>query len=228
MTKENLPVIHSAQELDIKFPEAKGYIPPKDAAKTQALIQSGCVFTGDGQTFVPTKGLSHLLATDQPGVNKFVNDLPNTDKTRRGEDRFVTTASLQKEVSRRIQEPRDVDKRERLKDTEACLIAFRDHPELDKRRAINELQNRKELPKLKQQILNARGITTCEVSGEPLQPNAAVHHIERQADQPNKSLDPDNLLLVNPGPHGKIHEAEAHSPEALDDLAKQEGWPYKR
>ncbi|QET02562.1 HNH endonuclease [Cupriavidus pauculus] len=228
MPKDQLPVVHSAETLDLKFPEAKDHITPEDASKTRTLITTGGVFTPDGKPYIPTSALAHLLATDKPGVNQLYNDLPNEDKMQDGHTRYIATPALNKEFSRRIQEPRDVYKIERLKDAEACVNAFRDNPELEKRRALVESHIRKTLPKLKQQMLKAENITACQVTGEPLQTDAQVHHIERQADQPSKSLDPDNLVLINKSPHQRIHDAEAHSHEALASLAGEENWPYRR
>ncbi|MFG7246205.1 hypothetical protein ACGYU4_29635, partial [Burkholderia pseudomallei] len=36
---------------------------------------------------------------------------------------------------------------------------------------------------------------------------------------------PNNLVPVNPHIHDQIHAAQAHTPQALDELAKQQGWP---
>jgi hypothetical protein len=126
-----------------------------------------------------------------------------------------------------LQEPRDAYKHERLKDSEGCINALRDAPELEKRRLLAESAIRKALPKLKDEMLKRGNIDVCQVSGSPLEKDAEVHHIERQADQPSKSLDPSNLLLVNKEQHREIHDAEAHSPEELTALAKQRGWPYR-
>lgn len=227
MLKPQLPVLYSAENLDLRLPDAKDHITPEDASKTRALIETGGAFTQDGQAWLKTGTLPHILCTDKSGANQFYNDLSDNDKMQNGGTRYLTTSALNKELSRRIQEPRDVYKLERLKDAEVCLNAFRDNPELEKRRALAESKIRRELPKLKQQMLKAENITACQVSGEPLQPDAEVHHVERQADQPRKSLDPSNLRLVNKLPHQDIHAAGAHSREALAALAQQKNWPDK-
>ncbi|OOG56384.1 hypothetical protein B0E48_09485 [Rhodanobacter sp. C03] len=171
--------------------------------------------------------MRHLLATDNAGANQFYNDLSNEDKTQNGTTRYVATSALNKELSRRIQEPRDVYKLERLKDAELCVNTLRDDPKLEKLRALAESHIRKMQPKLKQQMLKAESITACQVSGEPLQPDAEVHHIVRQADQPDRSLDSTNHLLINKPPHREIHAAGTHSSEALVALAREKNWPYK-
>ena len=226
--KDQLPALRLAKELKLRFPEPSDFISPEDANKTRQLIQNDAAFTPDGKPYIPWTALPHLLATDKPGANKFYNDLLGEDKMRDGTVRFVAAPALNKELSRRIQEPRDVYKHERLKDSEACVNALRDAPELERRRLLVESDLRRRVPRLKREMQKAGDITACQVTGEPLEPDAEVHHIERQADQPAKSLDPRNLLLTNKTPHREIHEAEAHSPEALANLAKKKGWPYPR
>lgn len=225
--KSQLPILHSATELELRFPKPNAYITPEDSAKTRELIQGRAMFTPDGKPFIPSSALPHLLATDRPGANKFYNDLPDGDKMRNGTERLVAAPALNKELSRQIQEPRDVYKIERLKYSEACLIALRDAPELEKLRLLEESRIRKDVPKLKGQMLKEGSISACQASGEPLEPDAEVHHIERRADQPSMSLDPSNLLLVNKDPHREIHEAGAHSPGELTALAEKKGWPYR-
>ncbi|WP_233238846.1 hypothetical protein [Bordetella sp. LUAb4] len=227
MPENHLPTLYAAADLNLQLPDAKDLITPEDASRTRELIREGGAYTPAGQALQATKGVAQYLGTDSAGAKKFYNDLPNEDKVQNGNVRYVTHSALNKEVSRRIQEPRDVYKLERLKDAEACLNAFRDHPELEKRRLLAESKIRRELPKLKQKMLKAENITNCQVSGEPLQPDAEVHHIERQADQPHKSLEPANLLLINKPPHREIHDAAAHSPDALASLALEKKWPYK-
>lgn len=227
MTEDQLPVLHSAESLDLKFPEAKDHIAPEDSIKTRALIQAGGAYTPDGKAYIDKSALPHLLVTDNAGANRFYNDLSNEDKTQNGTTRYVATSAVNKELSRRIQEPRDVYKLERLKDAELCINTLRDASELEKLRALAELRIRKMQPKLKQQMLKAESITACQVSGEPLQPDAEVHHVVRQADQPDRSLDPTNHLLINKPVHRAIHAAGAHSPEALAALARERNWSYK-
>lgn len=227
MPENQLPVLHSAKNLDIKFPEANDHIVPEDASKVRALIKDNGAYTPDGMAYLATGAVPRILATDKAGANLFYNNLPNDDKMQNGNTRYVATSALNKELSRRIQEPRDVYQLERLKDAEACINALRDNPELEKRRALAESNIRKALPKLKQQMLKAETITACQVSGEPLLSDAEVHHIERQADQPCKSLDPKNRVLINPPVHRDIHDAGAHSPKALATLAQERNWPYK-
>jgi len=222
--KKNELVIHSASDLTLSFPKANEHIPSKEAEQTRKALETQGAYTPDGKALVNKKALPKVLATDKKGVNRFVNDLNDEDKVENGSDTFVSVPAVMKEISERIQWPIDTIKKEKLRDSEGCLKTLRDAPELDKIREVIESNIRKELPGLKKKKIKAENVTACQVSNEPLQPDAHAHHIERKADNPSKALDLDNIAVVNSEPHNEIHAADAESPEELSKLCKQNGW----
>ena len=222
--KKNELVVHSASDLTLKFPEANQHITSKEAKKTRKAVSTGGAYTPDGKAYVNKKALPQVLATDKKGVNRFVNDLENEDKMKNGSEVFVSAPSVMKEISERIEWPIDTIQKEKLRDSEGCVQALRDAPELDKIREIKESNIRKELPGLKAKKIKAENITACQVSSKSLQPNSHAHHIVRKADDPWKALDLNNIAVVNPVPHDEIHAAGAESPEELSKLCKEKGW----
>lgn len=114
--------------------------------------------------------------------------------------------------------------KERLRDSEGCINALRDAPELEKIREAEESRNRKEQPKLKEKKIKAEGISVCQLTSEPLTGDAHAHHIERQADNPRKARDLNNVIVVNPSPHGEVHTAGAETREELSALCASKGW----
>lgn len=224
---DNALTLFKATDLDIKFPEPKDFVPATTAMATQKAIINKGSYTPDGKGYVEKSAIPQLLGTDKAGANQFYNDLADADKMQNGQDRLVHTAAVMGEISRRIQEPFPANKLENLKYNEECLRAFRDNPELEKRRTVKEAQIRQALPGLKERMIRAEGVTHCQVSGQPLDSKAHVHHIVRRADNPSLSLDPNNLVVANPDPHDVIHRAKAHSPEQLEALAKENGWPWR-
>ncbi len=127
---KDLPVVHSASELTIVFPEKNKHISNKESDKNRALVKSGGAYTSDGRAYVNKDVLPHLLATDTKGANRFYNNLDDEDKLENGSEKFASVSSLNKEISQRIQEPRDTLQKERLRDSEGCINALRDAPEL--------------------------------------------------------------------------------------------------
>lgn len=222
--EKNLPVVHSAEELTITFPGKNKHIDEKDAKKNRELIKTNGAYTNDGRGYVDTAGLPHLLATDKKAINRFYNKLNNDDKLERGNKKLASVSSVNKEISERLQEPRDTLQRERLRDAEGCVNAMRDAPELEKIREIEESKNRKEQPKLKAKKIKAENITACQLTSEPLQPDADAHHITRQADDPRKARNLDNIIVANKPPHREVHAAGAESPEELSELCERKGW----
>ncbi|WP_152620468.1 hypothetical protein [Pseudomonas sp. W15Feb9B] len=222
MSEDNVPALISAEILNVKLPEPSDILKLSDVARTQKAVTKKGAFTHDAKVAFERGAIKTLLATDSAGANKFVTELPNDQKIEDGKNLYIKMPHLNQELSRRIQETRDGYQLEQLKYSEQCINAVRDAPELEVRRLKLESLARREMPKVKQEVL--KNSETC-VSGNALQKNAEVHHIERVADNPDRALAPSNMKAVNPHIHDQIHAAQAHTQQALDELAKQNGWP---
>lgn len=221
---KSLPVVHSASQLTIIFPAKNKHISDKESEKNRAVIQSGGAYTSDGRVYIDKAALPHLLATDAKGANRFYNNLDDEDKLELGNKMLASASSVNREISERIQQPRDTLQKERLRDSEGCINALRDAPELEKIREAEESRIRKEQSSLKEKKIRAEGISACQLTGEPLDPDAHAHHMERQADNPRKAIDLKNVIVVNPSPHGEVHKAGAETPEELSALCASKGW----
>lgn len=222
--KKNELVVHSASELTLNFPKANQHISDNDVNKTRVTIREQGAYTSDGKAFINKKSLPKILATDNKGANRFVSDLDDEDKMQNGKNTLVSAPAVMKEISERIQCSIDTIKKEKLKDSEGCVATLRDAPELEKIREVQESKIRKELPNLKKKKIKAEGITACQVTDQPLKPDAHAHHISRKADKPDLALDLNNIAVVNPQPHDEIHSAGAESAEELSALCKKKGW----
>lgn len=219
---ENLPAIQPASTLDLNLPKPTDLVRPKTAEKIQRAVTKHGAYTPEGEVLVNAKAVPTILQTDVPGGNLVISNLPDDQIIEEGTELLIKMAPLSQEISRRIQEPRDAEQLEALKYSEACLNSLRDNPALEKVRLVLEARNRKDMPAVKKRVRNQA--IHC-LSGETLDKDAPVHHIERVADQPRKSIDPKNMVAVNSRPHQEIHKAEAHTPEAVNRLAEELGWP---
>jgi hypothetical protein len=212
----------AAENLSLKLPDPPKILTQEDAARTRNAITKHGAVTQDAKVVYERDALPAIFATDAAGANKFVSERTDDELLEDGNKVYVRTPAIKEELERRITQPRDAYQLERLRDAERCLDAVRDTPELENRRLKLEARNRKEMPKLKHDV--RKNADTC-ISGEPLRDDAEVHHVERVADNPDLALTRTNLLPVNPSVHDKIHAAQAHTPRALEELAKREGWP---
>ena len=224
MSEDNLPVILPASSLNIDFPKPNEQMHQKHVEKIQNTIIKHGAYTPDGETMIERKAIPVLLNTDQAGANKVVAETPDKEKIEDGEKIHVRSSYLNKIISDRIQEPRDPYQHEILKYAEKSLNAFRDNPSLQNSRHVLESRNERDMTAVKKQVL-AEAVS-C-ISGAPLEENAEVHHKDRVADAPRKSVDPDNLVATNRGVHREIHAQEAHGEEALAKMAEERGWPKK-
>lgn len=223
---DNLPTLHSANDLTISFPKKNAHISDKEADKTRTLIKEQGAYSLDGRAYIDKKALPHVLATDSKDTKRFYNDLDEEDKLENTQGDFASVSSVNKEISERLQEPRDTLTRERLRDSEACVNAMRDAPELEKLREVEESKNRREQPRLKAKKIQAENLTNCQLTEKPLEPDADAHHIERRADKPRKARELSNIVVANKSPHKKVHSAGAESPSELKALCEEEGWNY--
>lgn len=208
----NIPIIHSANKLTINFSEPIEEI-EKEGNKSRKLIKSDGAYTPDGKVWINKKILPHLLATDSKATRRIYNDLENNDKIENGKEQFASVEAIQKEASKRIQEPRDTIQKERLKDTEEILKNFRDSPDLEKKRELEESKIRKELPEVKRKKLKAEMVDN--VTKQPLQ-NPEVHHKDRVSDNPRRALDETNLAVVNQNTHRELHKQLIETEEEFE------------
>lgn len=225
MSEDNLPIILPASFLNIDFPKPNEQMHQKDVEKIQNTIIKHGAYTIDGETLIDRKAIPVLLNTDQAGANKVVAETPDKEKIEDGDKILVRSSHLNKVISDRIQEPRDPYQHEILKYAEKSLNSFRDNPSLQNSRHVLEARNERDMPAVKRKVLAEA--ETC-ISGDPLEPNAEVHHKDRVADAPRRSIDPNNLVATNRETHREIHRAEAHGEDALEKMAEERGWPKKK
>jgi hypothetical protein len=75
----------------------------------------------DLRTAVNKKGIRPMLATDQKGVNRFYNSLDNDDKFENGDEKYVCTPALKKELSERRENYYDPITKAKLERSEKAL-----------------------------------------------------------------------------------------------------------
>jgi 5-methylcytosine-specific restriction endonuclease McrA len=200
--------VTSLKSTPLKFPNPGEFVDREHADAVREAIQQHGVYDEKGKTALGTPALHTVLGTDPLGAKKFYNKLPDKDKFKIGGDRFVRTPALSREINERIEKSFDAVKNEQLIESDRCLGALRDNPDSRTLRLLNESANRSGQRTLKRQKIARDGISACQKTGEPLEPDAQAHHIVRRADDPDLALNLDNIEIVNKAAHAEHHNQE--------------------
>ena len=208
MAKKKPVAVFSLESTPLKFPSRSEFVTEDFAEKARYSIQKYGVRDGNGKTALNAKALKVVLRTDDVGAKKFYNRLPDADKFKDGNERYVRTPALKRELDERLEKPYDAKKTEEMKEAERCLTALRDNSESLRQRALGESNIRSGQRFLKNEKIARDNITACEHSGLPLESSAHAHHKVRRADNPDLALDLNNIEVVNPTPHEEHHRQE--------------------
>ena len=195
--------VRKAQEFDIKFPDNEN-LKSNEKNQIQKAITDGAIAIGT-KTFVDSGKVPKILSTDNKGVQLVLNDAPKEDVKRYGDLDYLSTPHIQKEISRRKEQPRSELEREKLNYASSCLDAFSGNSQLNKERNIGSDRIVKERSQIGAKVIKERGSTVSEISGEPLKGDARVHHKNRVADRPEEAFEDDNLTVIKDKEHTEFH-----------------------
>lgn len=134
--------ITSLESTPLDFPNAGEFVDKEHAETVRKAIQQHGVYDDKGKTALGTPALPVVLGTDTVGAKKFYNNLPDEDKFKVGNKRFVRTPALRRAIDERIEKFYDVVKNEKLIESNRCLEALRDNSKSRIRRILNESTNR--------------------------------------------------------------------------------------
>lgn len=218
--EKNLPSVRKAGDLTINFP-SNNLLEEKEQDVIKKAINQGGIVSEEGRCYVDTKKLPKLLVTDKKGAAKVYNNAQENDKYENGDNQYLSTSEIKKNIDERIQEPRSTLEHEKLKYSEKCINSFRDSIELVNERHIESDRIVKDRPLLTSRKIKEENITECQLSGEAFEGDARGHHIERVVDNPRKARDLNNIVAVKDEIHNDIHDKGAESPEELKKYIKE-------
>ena len=221
--KENLPNIIKADELELEFPKNE-YLEKKETDRVENAILKGGVATGDGKCFVGLSQLSKVIVSDKAAAARVYNNADEKYKLENSKEKFLEIPEIQKEIARRLEEPRPALEREKLNHSEECLKTFRENEFSNKNRLIESDRIAKGRLTIGVKKIKKEKIEECQLSGEKFNGNAEVHHIARVADDPTKALDLENLIVTTDDIHKDIHKENAETPEELKKFIEKRGY----
>lgn len=217
--KENLPNIIKAEDLELEFPKNE-YLEKKETDRVENAILKGGVATGDGKCFVGLSQLSKVIVSDKAAAARVYNNADEKYKLENSKEKFLEIPEIQKEIARRLEEPRPALEREKLNHSEECLKTFRENEFSNKNRLIESDRIAKGRLTIGVKKIKKEKIEECQLSGEKFNGNAEVHHIARVADDPTKALDLENLIVTT----DDIHKENAETPEELKKFIEKRGY----
>lgn len=220
---DTLPDIIKAEELELEFPKNK-YLEKKETDRIESAILKSGIVTKDGNCFIGLTQLPKLIASDKVAAARTYNNADEKYKLEDSTKKFLGLPEIQKEITKRLQEPRSALDREKLNHSEECLKTFRENETLNKKRVIESDRITKGRLTIGAEKIKNEKIKECQLSGEKFNGNAEAHHIERVADEPNKALDTKNLIVTTDKIHKKIHKENAETPEELKKFIDEKGY----
>lgn len=220
---DTLPDIIKAKDLELKFPKNK-FLEKKETDRIENGILKGGIATGDGKCFIRLAQLPKVLISDKSAAARVYNNADEKYKLENFEEKLLEIPEIQKDLTRRLEEPRSALEREKLNHSENCLKVFRENETLNKNRLIESDRIAKGRLTIGTEKIKNEKIEECQLSGEKFNGNAEAHHIERVADEPNKALDTKNLIVTTDKIHKEIHKENAETPEELKKFIDEKGY----
>lgn len=215
--------IRGANEFNLSFPE-NNILKPEETKKIKNAVQKGGIAVNQ-KTYINEKNLAPVLNTDNKGVQIVMNNAPSEDIFRNGNNEYLSTPQIKKEIATRLEQPRSTLVKEKLNYADKCVDVLSKNPQLEKERTIESDRINQERDSLGAQTIKERKSTSSELSGEPLRGNVVVHHLERKADKPENFRNKENLIVLTDEEHKDFHSS-AYLPtkEGFEDYKKSRGY----
>ena len=199
-------------------PERKN--PDIDSRKYDKIDRAceSTLIANDGNPYLPEESLPGLLNKNKNQARYIAdNMIPDQGKRTINNRPMISTPDLVGYMDRNSHQTRNAEEAELNRYGRDSLIAIGDSDQAEaERRKIDARYNR-EAPQLRKK----RGVERDEITGEPLGPGAAFHHVNAKAiyNDPNEVLDPDNGINVNPATHKEIHSRNLLDRKSLEENA---------
>jgi hypothetical protein len=223
--KKNEDAVIKFKASDIKLDIQKSEkLTEEEQSKINNVVQENGIVTQDLRTAINKNGIKAILTTDQKAVNRLYNNLDEDDKIENGDEKYIRTPAVIKEICEREENYHNPHTKAILEHSKRALDALSNNSEVENLRQIDKSRKDKQLPQVKQEKIK-ESMSIDNLTGESIE-KGDVHHTERVADNPRKQNDKENLIFTSHKNHSKIHKENAETPKELEQLAKNEGWNY--
>ncbi len=201
-----LPVILIPLKPSYEKPERRNHLVPSESYdKIDATTVSHGKMGTDGRLWVGENAFPGLLGLSPPkAAYVFENQIQASDKLEDGGDSYAHSSAVVALLDKKSQETTNADTQAKLQYARDTLINASDSDQAQNLRRKRDTFTDRELPKLRK----ARGGSIDELTGEPLGPGAAFHHVQPREihTSPEDALDPGMGRLLNRDSHIEVHK----------------------
>lgn len=198
-------------------PERKNTLVPSESYDNIDKTMVSYVRIGtDGCAWVPEGAFPGLFGlSPKKAAYVFENQIPDSDKREDGDDSYAHSSAVVALLDKKSQETTNADSQAKLQYARDSLISASDSDQAQNLRRQRDTFTDRELPKLR----NARGGSTDELTGDPLGPGAAFHHVNPRElhTSPEDALDPGKGRLLNRETHIEVHKAGLFDERMFED-----------
>ena len=189
-------------------------IPSKKYDRVEAACESAEI-GNDGNAYIPEDSMPGVIGKRKNETRYIVDHrIKDEDKVNINNRRMLNTAGVVDYLHRNSQQTRNVEEADLNRYGRDILKSISDSDQAEAQRRKTDAFVNRELPKLREK----RGTDVDEITGEPLGPGAAFHHINNKAinNNPLDVIDPDQGINVNVETHREIHSRGIMDSAELD------------
>jgi len=212
-----LPVKLASVKPGYKRPNRRNdLVPEKDYNKIDDIIKNEVKIGTNGVAYVPDTAFPKLFGVNKSAASYiYDNQIPDADKREDGSGSYAHSSAVVGLLDKKAQETRNADTQAKLQYSRDSLINVADSDQAQNiRRQCDTFTNR-QLPGLKV----ARGGDIDELTGKPLEKNAAFHHVNPMNihTSPEDALDPSKGRLLNRDSHNEVHRNRLNDEKMFEE-----------
>lgn len=213
----HLPVLLNDVDKNYQKPERRNdLVPDEKYDSIDTTAQSQVKLGTNGVGYVSEDAIPKLFQLSKANAAYvYENQVPDSAKRNFGEKSYAHSADIVGLLDKKAQEVRSADKQALLQYARDSLINITDSNQAQDIRRKCDAFTQKELPKLR----TARGTTHDELTGDPLRPGAAFHHVNPKEihTDPEDVLNPNLGRNLNTDSHHEVHKMNINDEKQFED-----------
>lgn len=221
-----IPLFNSCQGLDFDLSEnLPDYLNLGSARRTFNAWESGACTDALGQVWIDEQPLSDIWRTDRATAAFFVGGIRPGDKANFAGKQYIKYSAVVYRLNEILQGPIPNKRREYLRLSEIIGLHARDASQAEVLRLKNTESVNDSKKRLKADRVQLHGISSDELTGEPLDMvTCEFHHIRRQAGHPDLIGMIWNGLIINISTHKLITSNNISDEDQLYNFCIRMSW----